>query len=260
MHDQEQGRSELSTDTQHIGDPERVGDRSQLAGPRAAFDELSRFVLGELSLTEVLQRVAELAKALIPDTREVSVTLLKENQRPETVVFTGSLASQLDERQYRKGFGPCLDAAVSGKTILVSTSDPDAAYPEFARVAQRSGVSHSLSVGLPVQLRTVGAINLYAASDRAFDEQSIELAETFAGYAAVAIANAALHRSTANAAAQMEAAMRSRSTIDQAIGIIMGRNRCSPEEGFSLLVTMSQRRNQRLRDIAQEIVSRTAQD
>src|SRR3954470_12278023 len=86
-------------------------DHDQLVEPQKAFEELSKLVLGEQSLTAVLQRVAELAKTTIPDVHEVSVTLMKDSQDAETVVFTGSLADQLDERQYEAGFGPCMDAA-----------------------------------------------------------------------------------------------------------------------------------------------------
>ena len=122
-----------------------------------------------------------------------------------------------------------------------------------------AGVSHSLSVGLPVPQRTVGALNLYAVGDRAYEPQSVELAETFAEYAAVAIANAALYSSTASLAAQMQTAMQSRAVIEQAKGIIMGRNRCTADEAFTILVTMSQRRNEKLSKLAQGIVDRTTQ-
>ena len=234
-------------------------DHDQRVEPSTAFDELSKLVLGEQSLTAVLQRVAELAKGVIPDTREVSVTLMRDNQDAETMVFTGSLASDLDERQYEAGFGPCMDAAVAGTTIAVANADPATPYPEFSRISLRAGVSHSLSVGLPIPQRVVGALNLYAVGDRAFDEQSVELAETFASYAAVAIANAALYSSTASLAARMQTAMQSRAVIEQAKGIIMGRNHCSADEAFTILVTMSQRRNEKLSKLAQDIVDRTSQ-
>jgi GAF domain-containing protein len=234
-----------------------VADHDQQVEPSTAFEELGKLVLGEQSLTAVLGRVAELAKAVIPDAREVSVTLMKDNQEAETVVFTGSLAHQLDERQYEAGFGPCMDAAVAGTSIAVSNADPESPYPEFSRVSLRAGVSHSLSVGLPVPQRIVGALNLYAVGERAFDEEALELAETFASYAAVAIANAALYSSTASLAAQMQAAVQSRGVIDQAKGIIMGRNRCSADEAFTIMATMSQRRNVKLRTLAQDIVDRT---
>src|SRR4051794_18868301 len=240
------------------GDGHHDQQHDQQVEPGKAFEELSKLVLGEESLTAVLQRVAQLARSVVLDARDVSVTLLKDNQTPETVVFTGPLAVQLDERQYDAGFGPCLDAAVSGTTIPVSNASSDSPYPEFSRISLRAGVTHSLSVGLPVPQRVVGALNLYADGDAAFDEQAVELAETFAGYAGVAIANAALYTSTANLAKNLQAAMQSRSVIEQAKGIVMGRNRCTADEAFTILVAMSQKRNAKLRTLAQEIVDRTS--
>ena len=87
--------------------------------PRAAFAELSKIMLGEQQLSEILGRVAELAKETLPGAAEVSVTLM-EGKKVFSVVFTGALASQLDERQYEAGFGPCMDAALTGATVTIS--------------------------------------------------------------------------------------------------------------------------------------------
>jgi hypothetical protein len=52
-------------------------------------------VLGE-PLDVTLRQVAELAKQTIPGVQNVSVTLMA-NDKQRTVVFTGTLAVQLDE-------------------------------------------------------------------------------------------------------------------------------------------------------------------
>src|SRR3954447_26562289 len=94
------------------------GDGAPFRDPRAAFAELSKIMLDSKPLSEALERVAELARDTIPGAAEVSVTLM-HNEKVSSVVFTGSLAAQLDERQYEAGFGPCMDAALSGKTIPI---------------------------------------------------------------------------------------------------------------------------------------------
>ena len=222
--------------------------------PSSVFAELSRVVLGDEPLGTVLERVAGLAVKAMPEASEVSVTLM-EGGRARTVAFTGSLAVQLDERQYETGWGPCLDAAVSGHTITVDTADPTStSYPDFAATAQRAGVVQSVSVGLPVADRVVGALNTYCRSE-AMSESSVELAEASAGYAAVALANAARYASTAERAENMAAAMRSRAVIEQAKGIIIATRHCGPDEAFAVLVKASQRRNMKLRDVAAAIVA-----
>jgi hypothetical protein len=67
---------------------------------------------------------------------------LSQSQKHLSVVFTGALAVDLDERQYELGFGPCLDAAKTGQTIIVDSQEDDGPYREFARVAGGAGVRH----------------------------------------------------------------------------------------------------------------------
>ena len=221
--------------------------------PRAAFAELSKIMLGEQQLSETLARVAELAKQTILGAAEVSVTLLHDD-KVASVAFTGSLAAQLDERQYEAGFGPCVDAALSGTTIAIENTADSPTYPDFAMLAHRHGITHTLSTGLPVQRRTIGALNIYGTDEHAFDDTTRELATAFASYAAVALANADLYASTANLAAHLQRALDSRAVIDQAKGILMRDHRISSDAAFELLVQRSNAANRKLREVAQDIV------
>ena len=219
----------------------------------AAFSELSKILLGDQPLNRTLQRVAEVAQQALPEISEVSVTLMNQ-QKPRTVVFTGPLAVTLDERQYTVGFGPCTDAALTGDTIIVDHADPNNAYPDFAGAALRAGINHTVSVGLPVPHRIIGALNMYAATRGPVADSTVALAQTFASYAAVAVANAALYSSTADLARQMQTAVQSRAVIDQAKGILMARQGCGADAAFQTLVHQSQRQNRKVRDIAQSVV------
>lgn len=221
--------------------------------PQSAFAELSKIMLGDQPLNATLQRVAELAQQTIPEVDEVSVTLM-DGTRPRTVVFTGTLAVQLDERQYELGFGPCTDAAISGQTIVVDHSDPTSAYPDFSTLSRRAGVRHTVSVALPVPQRVIGALNLYGCAAEPMDRSAVELAEAFASYAAVAVANAALYSTTADLARNMQLAVQSRTVIDQAKGILMAHGHYSADSAFETLVRTSQQQNRKLRDVAQSVV------
>jgi GAF domain-containing protein len=222
--------------------------------PSEAFTALGRIVLGERSLDEVLDQVSQLARRSIEGADEVSVTLIRD-EKTRTAAFTGEVALALDERQYEAGFGPCLDAAESGETFAISdTQAPDVPWTKFAAAAAAKGMRSTLSVGLPVQQRTIGALNLYSSRVDGFDDDAVQLATTFAGYGAVALANASLYESTADLARHMQQALHSRAVIDQAKGIIMARQHCSPEEAFLMLSQASQRSNRKLRDIAQAMV------
>jgi GAF domain-containing protein len=232
---------------------------SRSPDPRAAFAELSKIMLGAQPLSATLTRIAELARQTIPGAAEVSVTLM-EGGKVSTVSFTGPLAAQLDERQYEAGFGPCMDAALSGATIPIHDTALSDAYPDFGRLASEHGVTHTISIGLPLEHRSIGALNVYGRDSTPFDETTAELATAFASYAAVAVANAGLYSSTVTLAGNLQAALASRAVIDQAKGILMGRHHCSAEDAFDRLVRQSNTSNRKLHRVAQEIVDDVQRD
>jgi GAF domain-containing protein len=229
----------------------------QPVDPAEAFAELGRIRLADTDLPGVLTRIAELAKAVIPGATEVSVTLVRSSEA-HTAAFTGGMALELDERQYEVGHGPCLEAARSAATISVADMTAETRWPNWTPRATAASVASSLSIGLPIQDSAVGALNIYAAKPDAFDEKAVALAQTFASYAAVALANAHLYDTTATLAQRMQVAMESRAVIDQAKGIIMGERRCTAEEAFAILSKVSQDSNRKLRDVAAALVDRAA--
>ena len=225
--------------------------------PHAAFADLAALKLDEGDLAAVLARVAALARRALPGAHGASVTLV-EADRAYTVAFTGQLALDLDETQYADGHGPCLEVAQASGTVVIPDMAADTRYPGFARRALAGGIASSLSVALPMQEAVIGALNVYAAVPGAFDEASVELAQTFAGYAAVAIANARLYQTTATLAENMRRAMETRAVIEQAKGILIAQQHCTPEYAFELLTRLSQVSHRKLRDCAADLVASTA--
>jgi GAF domain-containing protein len=226
----------------------------QPTDPASAFAEFGRIKLGETDLHGVLTRVAELAQRTLPGADEVSITLVRDG-RPYTAAYTGEIALQLDERQYEREAGPCLQAAADKITVSVPDTASDTRWDGWAPKAAAAGVGSVLSVGLPILESVSGAVNIYGLRPRAFDD-AVQLAQQFAGYATVALANAHLHDSTTNLAQHMQAAMESRAVIEQAKGIIMGERRCSADEAFAILTKISQDSNRKLRDVAAALVAR----
>jgi hypothetical protein len=92
-----------------------------------------------------------------------------------------------------------------------------------------------------------GALNLYSQRSGAFEDFST-LANLFAHQAAVAIGYA-------REIADLNDAIRTRTTIGQAVGIIMERYELNDERAFAFLTRLSQHRNVKLRLIAEEIVA-----
>src|SRR3954463_4260178 len=90
----------------------------ELLDPNEAFAELGRIKLAEIDIDAVLDKIAQLAKRTIPGASEVSVTLVR-GDHAHTAAFTGELALMLDESQYARGHGPCIDAAAATASMSV---------------------------------------------------------------------------------------------------------------------------------------------
>ncbi|MET7346119.1 ANTAR domain-containing protein [Streptomyces sp. NPDC005547] len=57
--------------------------------------------------------------------------------------------------------------------------------------------------------------------------------------------------------AQLREALDHRPVIDQARGIVMALGRCTPDEAWAVLVTVSQHTNVKLRTVAEQLVATT---
>ncbi len=217
--------------------------------------ELGRIVLSDHSLDGVLRRVADLAVQAIPEAEQVSVTLMERGQA-HRVVFTGDLAVDLDERQYSHGFGPSMDAALSGRLITVEDTADSLTYPAFGQQAHRHGINHTLSLGMTTSPQAAhGAITMYSATPCGPFSQSIHvIATNFASRAAIALLNAAAYAAATAEASQLRQAMISRAGIEQAKGILMRDRGCTADEAFAILRDCSCRWNRKLRDVAQAIL------
>jgi GAF domain-containing protein len=232
---------------------------SQSLDPVDAFGRLGRIKLAETDLRGVLEKVAHLAKRTIPGAQEVSVTLV-DTKQAYTAAYTGQLALDLDELQYGKGYGPCLDASAAATALSLPDLTTEDRWPDWAARATEAGARSSLSIGLPMHEQLTGALNVYATDLGAFDDDAVILGQTFAGYAAVALTNAHLYNAQATLAQQLQAAMQSRAVIEQAKGIIIGSRHCTPDEAFAILTRLSQDTNHKLREVAAALVESAIPD
>ncbi|MCW2621852.1 MAG: hypothetical protein JWL64_1454 [Frankiales bacterium] len=224
--------------------------------PLDAFAELASMSLTETSLEVALQKVVRACQQSLPGAADVSITMLADG-RPATLASFGQLAIDLDEAQYARGHGPCLDASRGGGIVRIGDLRTESRWPSYVSVAIAHGVLSSLSVPLPEHAAVTGAINVYAEAAHAFDDASCDIAVTLASYTAVALADARVFDSAKREAEALRRAMESRAVIEQAKGILMSERRCTAAAAFEVLVQLSQDTNVKLRDVAAAVVERT---
>lgn len=222
------------------------------------FRELSRMVLVDRSLTDVLTDVTRLAAGGIPGAEAASITLIR-NDRPFTVAHFGEMSLAADELQYEHGYGPCIDAGRGGVLLRVDDMQTEQRWPAYvAHLLETTEVRSSLSIPLPYQGSSIGALNIYSTEPAAFaTPDSLRAGLEVAEIVAVAVANADAHAQLGEQARNMRLAMESRAVIEQAKGVLMAQRRVDADQAFDILREASQRYNRKLRDIASGIVEGT---
>jgi GAF domain-containing protein len=217
--------------------------------------DLSRIVLADRALDDVLTEITTIAAGGIPGADATSITLIR-GDRAFTAACSDDLALAADELQYDEGAGPCMDAGRGGVVLRVDDMRTETRWPTYVPRVLPTGVRSSLSVPLPFQGTSIGALNNYARTASAFaSDASLAAALEVAEVVAVVVANATAHAELGEQARNMRLAMESRAVIEQAKGVLMAQRRIDADQAFDVLRDASQRYNRKLRDIAQGIVA-----
>jgi GAF domain-containing protein len=221
--------------------------------------ELSRVVLVDRTLEQVLGDITALAARGIPGAESTSITLIR-GERPFTAAHHGEMALAADELQYERGYGPCVDAGSGNDVLRVDDMRTETRWPDYVSRVLETGVRSSLSVPLPYQGTSIGALNVYSTRPAAFSTpESLDAGLQVAEAIAVAVVNADAHSQVRDQARNMRVAMDSRAVIEQAKGVLMAQRHVDADQAFDILREASQRYNRKLRDIAEGIVASTQQ-
>jgi GAF domain-containing protein len=218
-----------------------------------AYKALAEVVLVERPLSDVLNEVAGIAQSWLPGSEATSITLMR-GDKAWTAAYSGRLALDADELQYQEGYGPCMDAGRTGMPMVVTDMRTEDRWPSYTPRVVKRGVLSSLSVPLPFQGLTIGALNNYSREANAFGDESLKLANEITSYIGIAVMNADAHAEASATVRQMREALESRKVIDMALGILIATHHCTPDEAFSILSRTSQTHNRKLRDLARALV------
>jgi GAF domain-containing protein len=219
--------------------------------------DLSRVVLVDRTLDDVLTELTSIAARGIPGAEATSITLVRDDNA-FTAAYSAEMALAADELQYQEGYGPCIDAGRGGVILRVDDMRTETRWPHYVPQVAAQGVRSSLSIPLPFQGSSIGALNNYSTEPAAFaSPESLEAALDVAEVVAVAVANATAHAELGEQTRHMRRAMDSRAVIEQAKGVLMAQRHVDADQAFEILREASQRYNRKLRDIALGIVEST---
>lgn len=227
-------------------------DPSSPPRTRAALDDLGQLLLGEHTTPSVLQRIVDLVQRSMPAGAEVSITLLRD-ERPTTAAFTGPLADVLDESQYERGYGPCLEAALGGLLTEIADARDEHRWPDYIPVFLDNDALSALAAPVPAA-HPIAALNVYARTAQVFTDDDRAVLVQFAAHAGAALTNMDALQDARELADNLQKAIVFRSVIEQAKGILIERHKLTAEQAFRVLADASMNGNRKLRDVAEHLV------
>ncbi len=221
----------------------------------SAIAAIARSPSGEPTVVATLQRIVDVAAETI-DGCDGAGLLLVSRGKIVAGAWSNELVHEIEKMEYEIGEGPCVDAIWERPTFESSDlRDQISLWPTFAVRALDAGVESMLVFRLFASEETLGALDPYSGCRGAFDESARAFGTVFAAHAALTRAGAQIHERDLAVADGLREALTTRDVIGQAKGVLMATRSIDADAAFDLLRTTSQGRNEKLRAVAEHVVS-----
>lgn len=229
-------------------------------GPRPValiLADFARMVADEHGVEDILLRLGE-ACAQVVDVDGVGVLLLVESgSREPLAVATSSsrLGAAVERLEAELGEGPCSEAVQEEQQIVV----PDLAqahdrYPEFVPRALEAGARAIHALPMAARGRVFGAVDLISAVPREYTPEQLGRVQLLADVAGSYVVNCRIRADATALAAQLQQALDSRIVIEQAKGVIVGRQGVPTDEAFVRLRSHARSTQTSIREVALQVL------
>jgi hypothetical protein len=133
-------------------------------------------------------------------------------------------------------------------------------WPRFAALAMSAGLPSVHAFPMRLRAHVLGTLNLFMAAPGPLFGADVVVAQAFADAATLALLHSEAARDSQRLTAQLQGALNSRITIEQAKGAIAERAHITTDDAFSRLRAYARQHNPKLTDVATAVVTRTIPD
>lgn len=224
--------------------PER---ESRLVG---TFVRLADTLVDDYDIPEVLH---QLALHCVEFLGASAAALMLSDQRDglQLVASSDERSRLLELFQLQTDEGPCIDSFRSGEAVVatdLSTELPR--WPVFAPRAMEHGFRSVYALPLRLRQDTIGTLNLFGHLPGTLSAEDAKVAQALADIATIGILQERTIRHGEVLTAQLQGALNSRITIEQAKGLLAHAGGLDMEQAFQTLRAYARSHSTRLTDIA----------
>jgi transcriptional regulator with GAF, ATPase, and Fis domain len=219
----------------------------------AAFVEVADTLVDDFDVIEFLHTVAgHCVKLLAVDA--AGLMLADRHGQLHATAASAESARLLELFELQADAGPCLDAFRAARPVVNADLQANQErWPQFAEAAQAAGYISVHALPLRLRASVIGALNLFCAHPGALSDADARTGQALADVATIGIlAQRGLYQAEL-LADQLQQALNSRVTIEQAKGVLAERRGITVDAAFDLLRAYARRRNLHLSDVARQV-------
>ena len=188
----------------------------------------------------------------------VGILLADQRGALNLVAASTEQARLLELFQLQDEEGPCLDCFHTGQPVeCADLGQEPQRWPRFSVAAREQGFSAVHAMPMRLREQIVGALNLFRTSPGGIPADAVELAQSFANVATISILQFRALRHSEMVTEQLQNALNSRVTIEQAKGILAERLQIDVADAFSLMRNYARNNDRLLSDVAEQVIARS---
>jgi GAF domain-containing protein len=208
----------------------------------------------ERGLALTLQQLTDAAKQLF-GADAVGLMLVDAEGQLRWASASDQTAQTLEDRQERLAQGPCAVAFSQRLPAAIRNIHTEPGWEEFAQVLVSESVFAALSVPVELDGGVIGTLDVYVGRPRDWDPSEVAALQAYAGLVASLLSAAVTAQVKGRLADQLQAALEHRWLIEQAKGVLMGREQVDAQTAFERLRGAARSSTRRLADVARDVTA-----
>ncbi|MFG1642478.1 GAF and ANTAR domain-containing protein [Amycolatopsis sp. NPDC049252] len=191
------------------------------------------------------------------DVAAAGLTLVDERGSLQVLASSTEQARLLELFQLSSDEGPCVECFAGHAPVLVADVAAQAArWPRFAAEAAHQGFASVHALPMRLRRQTIGALNLFGTRPGELGSDDVDLAQGLADTATIGILQERAVRHGETMSEQLQTALNSRVTIEQAKGVLAVTGGLTMDGAFGALRGYARSNSLRLSDVARALAER----
>ncbi|WP_181763762.1 GAF and ANTAR domain-containing protein [Streptomyces albidus (ex Kaewkla and Franco 2022)] len=215
------------------------------------FVELADTLVDDFDVIDLLHTLAHRCVELL-DVQAAGLMLGDQHGRLRSAAASSEHARLLDMFESQTEAGPSVECFHTGQQVINADLDT-ARWPRLREAAREAGFTSLHALPLRLRGEIIGTLNLFHSESRALSDADMHLGQALADISTLSILSQRSLRESEILAGQMQNALTSRVTIEQAKGVLSARLQIPMDEAFTVIRDHARAHHERLSVVAHRI-------